>query len=308
MIDPQLLAFQALNGLQLGVMLFLMAAGLTLVFGIMNLINLAHGSLYMVGAYLAASFQGWTGSFLLGALLAIPATLLLGVIVEIVVLRMLYAREHLDQVLATFGLILFFNEAVRVIWGPSALFVAPPDFLSGQIELPLGISYPSYRFAIIAVGLAVALFLYVLIAHTRLGMLIRAGASNRAMVGALGIDVKLLYTAVFGLGTALAGVAGLMAGPILSVESGMGEPILILTFVVIVIGGIGSIRGSFVAALLVGLVDTIGRAFLPGLLVTVLPRTLANAVGPALASMLIYVLMTLVLAFRPQGLFPARGA
>ena len=266
MIDPQLLAFQALNGLQLGIMLFLMAAGLTLVFGIMNLINLAHGSLYMVGAYLAAWFQGWTGSFLLGALLAIPATLLVGVVVEIVVLRALYEREHLDQVLATFGLILFFNEAVRVIWGPSALFVAPPDFLSGQVELPLGISYPSYRFAIIAVGLAVALFLYVLIARTRIGMLIRAGASNRAMVGALGVDVKLLYTAVFGLGSALAGVAGLMAGPILSVESGMGEPILIVTFVVIVIGGIGSIRGAFLAAILIGVIDTVGRSFLPGLL------------------------------------------
>jgi branched-chain amino acid transport system permease protein len=262
----------------------------------------------MVGAYLAAWFQGWTGSFLLAALLAIPATLLVGVVVEIVVLRALYEREHLDQVLATFGLILFFNEAVRVIWGPSALFVTPPDFLSGQVELPLGISYPSYRFAIIAVGLAVALFLYVLIARTRIGMLIRAGASNRAMVGALGVDVKLLYTAVFGLGSALAGVAGLMAGPILSVESGMGEPILIVTFVVIVIGGIGSIRGAFLAAILIGVIDTVGRSFLPGLLRAAFNPSIANAVGPALASMLIYVVMALVLAFRPQGLFPARGA
>jgi len=307
-IDPQLLAFQALNGLQLGIMLFLMAAGLTLVFGIMNLINLAHGSLYMVGAYLAAAFQGWTGSFLLAALLAVPATLLLGVVVEIVVLRALYEREHLDQVLATFGLILFFNEAVRIVWGPNALFVALPEFLSGQVELPLGIIYPSYRFAIIAVGLAVALFLYLLIARTRVGMLIRAGATNRAMVGALGVDVKLLYTAVFGLGTALAGLAGLMAGPILSVESGMGEPILILTFVVIVIGGIGSIRGAFLAAVLIGVIDTMGRAFLPGLLRAAFNPSIANAVGPALASMLIYVVMALVLAFRPQGLFPARGA
>jgi branched-chain amino acid transport system permease protein len=307
-IDPQLLALQALNGLQLGIMLFLMAAGLTLVFGIMNLINLAHGSLYMVGAYLAATFQGWTGSFLLSALLAIPATLAVGVAVEIVVLRSLYARDHLDQVLATFGLILFFNELVRIVWGPSALFVAPPEFLSGQVELPFGIVYPSYRFAIVAVGLAVALFLYVLIARTRVGMLIRAGASNRAMVGALGVDVKLLYTAVFGLGAALAGLAGLMAGPILSVESGMGEPILILTFVVIVIGGIGSIRGAFLGALLIGVIDTLGRTLLPATLRAAFNPSVANAVGPALASMLIYVVMALVLAFRPQGLFPARGA
>jgi branched-chain amino acid transport system permease protein len=306
-IDPQLLAFQALNGLQLGVMLFLMAAGLTLVFGIMNLINLAHGSLYMVGAYVAAALQGWTGSFVLAALLAIPVTLALGVVIEVVVLRALYDREHLDQVLATFGLILFFNEAVRLVWGPSALFMAAPDFLAGQVDLPFGIVYPAYRFAILVVGLAVALFLYVLIARTRIGMLIRAGASNRAMVGALGVDVKFLYTAVFALGTALAGIAGLMAGPILSVESGMGEPILILTFVVIVIGGIGSIRGALVAALLIGVVDTLGRSFIPGLLRAAFNPQVANAAGPALASMLIYVLMALVLAFRPQGLFPARS-
>jgi branched-chain amino acid transport system permease protein len=307
-IDPQLLAFQALNGLQLGLMLFLMAAGLTLVFGIMNLINLAHGSLYMVGAYLAAALQGWTGSFVLAALLAIPATLVVGVAVEVVVLRALYERDHLDQVLATFGLILFFNEAVRILWGPSALYMTTPEFLSGQVELPFGIVYPSYRFAIIAVGLAVALFLHILISHTRAGMLIRAGASNRTMVGALGIDVKVLYTAMFALGTALAGIAGLMAGPILSVESGMGEPILILAFVVIVIGGIGSIRGAFVAAILVGVIDTLGRSFLPGLLRAAFNPQVANQAGPALASMLIYVLMALVLAFRPQGLFPARAA
>src|SRR4051812_16725532 len=307
LIDPQLLAFQALNGLQLGVMLFLMAAGLTLVFGIMNLINLAHGSLYMVGAYVAAALQGWTGSFVLAALLAIPVTLALGVVVEGIVLRALYDREHLDQVLATFGLILFFNEAVRIVWGPSALFMAAPAFLSGHVALPFGIVYPAYRFAIIAVGLAVAGFLYVLIARPRIGMLIRAGASNRAMVGALGVDVKFLYTAVFALGPALAGVAGLMAGPILSVESGMGEPILILTFVVIVIGGIGSIRGAFVAALLIGVVDTLGRSFIPGLLRATFNPQVANAAGPALASMLIYILMALVLTFRPQGLFPARS-
>jgi branched-chain amino acid transport system permease protein len=298
---------QALNGLQLGVMLFLMAAGLTLVFGIMNLVNLAHGSLYMVGAYFAATFQQWTGSFVLAVLLALPATALVGVAVELVVLRRLYSRDHLDQVLATFGLILFFNEMVRILGGKAARYMALPAGLGGFVEPWPGLRYPAYRLAIVAVGLAVGAFLYLLITRTRIGMLIRAGASNRAMVAALGVNVRLLYTLVFGLGAALAGLAGLMAGPIVSIESGMGEPVLILTFVVIVIGGIGSIRGALVAALLVGLVDTIGRAFLPPLLGTVLPPQAANQAGPALASMLIYVLMAAVLAFRPEGLFPAHS-
>jgi branched-chain amino acid transport system permease protein len=305
-VDPVLLLVQALNGLQLGVMLFLMAAGLTLVFGIMNLVNLAHGSLYMVGAYLAAALQQWTGSFALAVLLALPATALVGILVELVVLRTLYSRDHLDQVLATFGLILFFNGMVRILGGKAARYMALPAGLAGHVELLPGVRYPSYRLAIVAVGLAVAAFLYVLITRTRVGMLIRAGASNRTMVAALGVNVRILYTLVFGLGAALAGLAGLMAGPIVSIESGMGEPVLILTFVVIVIGGIGSIRGALVAALLVGLVDTIGRAFLPQLLGTLLPPQAANQAGPALASMLIYVLMAGVLAFRPEGLFPAR--
>jgi branched-chain amino acid transport system permease protein len=305
-VDPVLLLVQALNGLQLGVMLFLMAAGLTLVFGIMNLVNLAHGSLYMVGAYFAAVFQQWTGSFALAVLLALPATALVGILVELVVLRTLYSRDHLDQVLATFGLILFFNEMVRILGGKAARYMALPAGLAGHVELLPGVRYPSYRLAIVAVGLAVGAFLYLLIARTRVGMLIRAGASNRTMVAALGVNVRVLYTLVFGLGAALAGLAGLMAGPIVSIESGMGEPVLILTFVVIVIGGIGSIRGALVAALLVGLVDTIGRAFLPPLLGTVLPPQAANQAGPALASMLIYVLMAAVLSFRPEGLFPAR--
>lgn len=305
-MDVSLLLVQALNGLQLGVMLFLMAAGLTLVFGIMNLVNLAHGSLYMLGAYFAAAFQQWTGSFALAALLALPATALVGLVVELVVLRGLYARDHLDQVLATFGLILFFNELVRVVWGKAALFMALPAGLAGHVPLLPGVRYPAYRLLIVTVGLAVAVFLYVLISRTRLGMLIRAGASNRTMVAALGVNVARLYTLLFALGAGLAGLAGLMAGPILSVESGMGEPILILTFVVIVIGGIGSIRGAFVAAVLVGLVDTIGRAFLPPLLGTALGPQAANQAGPALASMLIYVLMAGVLAVRPEGLFPAR--
>ena len=298
---------QGLNGLQFGVMLFLLAAGLTLVFGIMNMVNLAHGSLYMVGAYLAAALIQWTGSFLLGFVLAISGTFLVGVVTEIVALRTLYARDHLDQVLATFGLILFFNELVIIIWGPAAIFAPVPAFLSGSIEIIPGALYPTYRLAIIAVGLLVALGLYYVVARTRLGMLIRAGASNREMVGALGINISVLYTLVFGLGAALAGLAGLMAGPLLAVEPGMGESVLILTLVVIVIGGIGSIRGAFVASIFVGLIDTIGRAFIPQILKSFLSPDTAGSAGPAVASMLIYVLMAAVLFFRPQGLFPARS-
>ncbi len=290
-MDPTLLIMQGLNGLQLGVMLFLMAAGLTLVFGVMNLIHLSHGSLYMIGAYLAATLQQQTGSFLLAVLLALPATLAVGMLVEVVTLRRLYDRDHLDQVLATYGLILFFNELVRILWGPQARFMAIPQALSTSVELFAGMRYPAYRLAIIAVGLGVGVFLYGLIHRTRLGMLIRAGASNRTMLSALGVNVKVLYTVVFGLGAALAGLAGMMAGPILSIEVGMGEPVLILAFVVIVIGGIGSIKGAFFAAVLVGLVDTFGRVLLP----------------PGVSSMSIYLLMAGMLCWRPQGLFPARG-
>ena len=296
---------QALNGLQLGILLFLLAAGLTLVFGIMNFINLAHGSLYMVGAYFAAAVFNWSGSFVLAGLIAVPATMLLGMIVERVALKRLYRRDHLDQVLATFGLILFFNEVVRMIWGPASVYMNAPEALSGTLSL-LGFGYPAYRFAIIAAGLSVAAGLYWLIHKTRIGMLIRAGASDGEMVSALGINIGLLNTMVFGLGAALAGFAGWMAGPILSVQPGMGEPILILTLVVIVTGGIGSIRGAFYGAMIVGVVDTIGRAFLPTLLREFLERSLAQAAGPAIASILIYLLMAVVLAVRPQGLFPVR--
>jgi len=307
-MDGGLLLAQAINGLQLGVMLFLMAAGLTLVFGIMNLINLAHGSLYMLGAYFAVVLVEATGSFLLGALLAVAGGFCIGVVVERVALLRLYDRDHLDQVLATFGLILFFNELARIVWGPTPLFLAVPEALTGQVEPMAGVVVPVYRLAIVAVGLAVALGLYLLIARTRIGMLIRAGASNPVMVRALGVNVRLLYTLLFGLGAALAALAGVLAGPILSVEPGMGEPILILTLVVIVVGGVGSIRGAFVAALLVGSVDTMGRAFLPQLFGLALPPTLATAAGPAVASMLIYLLMAVVLAFRPRGLFaPGTG-
>ncbi|HXQ65523.1 MAG TPA: branched-chain amino acid ABC transporter permease [Alphaproteobacteria bacterium] len=305
-MQPLLVLEQGLNGVQFGVMLFLMAAGLTLVFGIMNLINLAHGSLYMIGAYVCAYVFQASGSFLLGIVSALAAAVLVGIVIEVVVFRALYTREHLDQVLATFGLILFFDEMVRIIWGPTALYASIPEFLSGQVEILPGAPFPSYRLAIIVVGLLVALLLYLLVAKTRLGMLIRAGASNRVIVGALGVNVTLLYTFVFALGAALAAFSGLMAGPIFTVESGMGENVLILAFVVIVIGGIGSIRGAFVASLLVGIVDTMGRAFLRPLLATVMAPAAADNAGPALASMLIYILMATVLFFRPQGLFPPR--
>ena len=251
---------QCLNGLQLGLLLFLLAAGLTLVFGIMDLVNLAHGSLYMVGAYLAAWFAKRFDSFFIGLLAALPLALLLGIVLEVVVIRRLYGRDHLVHVLATFGLILFFNEAVRLVWGPVGLTLALPAFLGGWVEILPAVPYPVYRMAIIVVGLLVAAFLYLLVQHTRVGMLIRAGAADREMVGALGINIRLLYTLVFGVGACLAALAGVMAAPILTVQIGMGENILILAFVVIVIGGIGSVRGAFVAAILVGVLDTLGRA------------------------------------------------
>jgi branched-chain amino acid transport system permease protein len=295
---------QCLNGLQFGLLLFLLAAGLTLVFGIMDLVNLAHGSLYMVGAYFASTFVMWTGSFVAGALIALGATLVTGIVVEMIALRPLYGRDHLDHVLGTFGLILFFNELVRIVWGPAGRTLRLPAFLETSFEVLPGVQYPTYRIAIIITALAVALFLYILVMRTRLGMLIRAGASNREMAGALGVNIKLLYTLVFGLGATLAGLAGLMQAPILTVQIGMGENILILAFVVIIIGGIGSIRGAFIAAVLVGLIDTIGRAFLPDLLRLILSSRGASTVAPALSSMLIYLLMTVVLVLRPEGLFP----
>ena len=295
---------QCLNGLQFGLLLFLLAAGLTLVFGIMDLVNLAHGSLYMLGAYFAATFAAWTDSFVIAALLALAATLVAGMALEVVALRRLYGRDHLDHVLGTFGLILFFNELVRIVWGPAGMSLPLPMWLIYPIEILPGLFYPTYRIAIILTALLDALFLYVLVMRTRLGMLIRAGASNREMTGALGVNINLLYTLVFGLGAALAGLAGLMQAPILTVQIGMGENILILAFVVIIIGGIGSIRGAFIAAVLVGLIDTIGRAFLPDVLRLVLSSRGASTVAPAMSSMMIYLLMAIVLVLRPEGLFP----
>src|SRR5689334_23916533 len=296
---------QLLNGIQLGMLLFLLAAGLTLIFGIMDLVNLAHGSFYMLGAYFAASFADWTDSFLLGALLALAATAVTGMLLEVIAVRRLYGRSHLDHVLGTFGLLLFFNELVRLIWGPAGMTLSLPSEMLNAVEVLPGLFYPLYRLVIIGVTLAVAVLMYLLIMRTRLRMLIRAGASNREMVGALGVNIKLLYTMVFGLGAALAGFAGVMQAPILTVQIGMGENILILAFVVIIIGGIGSIRGAFVAAIIVGLIDTLGRAFLPDLLHHMLSTNAAQTLAPALSSMSIYVLMAAILVFRPEGLFPA---
>lgn len=298
-----LLIEQILNGLQFGVMLFLMAAGLTLVFGVMGLINLAHGSLYMVGAFAAAAVAGATGSFLLALIAALAAAAAAGALVEILVIRRLYSRGHLDQVLATFALILIFSEGTRWIFGSFPLFLNIPAYLSGPIELPGGIQYPLYRLTIIVVGLLVAAGLFLLISRTRLGIQIRAGESDREMIAALGVDISKLYTLVFALGAALAGLAGALVGAIQSVQVGMGEPVLILAFVVIVIGGIGSIKGALVGAILVGLTDTLGGVFLPGFFDLFMETAAANSVGSSLASMLIYILMAGVLIVKPSGLY-----
>jgi branched-chain amino acid transport system permease protein len=290
-VTAALAAEQALNGLQLGLMLFLMAAGLTLVLGIMDTINLAHGSLYMIGAYLAAAIHAALGSFLVAVVAAVVATALIGALLEVTVLRALYRRDHLSQVLATFAIILIANETVRMIWGPQPVPLPTPRALSGPVELLPGFQYPAWRLVLIAAGLGVAVLLFILVTYTRAGMRVRAGAANREMAEIMGVDVKRLFTVVFAIGAALCALAGALLGPLLAVQVGMGESILILAFVVVVIGGIGSIRGAFVGALLVGIVDTAGRALL----------------FPALASIAIYVLMAAVLFWKPQGLFPARG-
>jgi branched-chain amino acid transport system permease protein len=288
-------------------MLFLMAAGLTLIFGVMGLINLAHGSLYMIGAFIAAAVAGATGSFLLALAAAMAAAAAAGAIVEMTVIRRLYARDHLDQVLATFALILVFSEGVRWIFGSFPLYLDTPDFLSGPVTLPGGIEYPLYRLVLICVGLAVAAGLGLLIARTRLGIRIRAGENDREMIAALGVDISRLYTLVFALGAALAGLAGALVGAIQSVQVGMGEPVLILAFVVIVIGGIGSVKGALIGAVVVGLTDTLGGIFLPELFKLFMEPSSATSAGASLSSMLIYLLMALVLIYRPTGLFGARG-
>jgi branched-chain amino acid transport system permease protein len=300
-----LLIEQLLNGLQYGVMLFLLAAGLTLIFGIMGVINLAHGSLFMVGAYAGTYVAGLTGSFWLGLPAALVAAGITGFLVEALVIRRLYARDHLDQVLATFALILIFNQLITLGFGRQPVFTPLPQMFSGSVELLPGLPYPTYRLLIIATGLIVAAGLYILINKTRVGMLVRAGASNRDMVRALGVDIRLLYTVVFGLGALLAGLAGYMIGPISAVQVGMGEQILLATFVVVVVGGVGSIKGAFVAGIGLGVVDTMLRAFLPGLLRGVMQPSDADAIGLGVASMGIYLLMALVLLVRPRGLFSA---
>ena len=298
-----LLIEQILNGLQFGIMLFLLAAGITLIFGVMGLINLAHGSFYMVGAFAAAIVAEATGSFMLALVASFIVAAVVGTLVELVVIRKLYARDHLDQVLATFALILIFTEGTRWIFGSFPLFLEAPEMLSGSVTLMGGIVYPSYRIAIILIGLAIAIGLFYLISQTKIGMRIRAGQSDRNMISALGVNIAKLYTIVFAFGAALAGLAGALVGTIQSVEIGMGEPILILAFVVIIIGGIGSIKGALVGAILVGLTDTLGRFLLPILFGVFMDSADATTVGSALSSMLIYILMAGVLLLKPTGLF-----
>ena len=305
-MSTTLLFVQALNGLQFGILLFLVAAGLTLVFGVMDFINLAHGVQYMLGAYLGATFAAWTGSFWFALLLTLPATLAIGLLLEFLIFRHLYERDHLSQVLATFGVILFLNQGVKAVFGAAPMQMPMPDLLTGGVPIMDGLLYPTYRISILVAGLATAALLWFLVERTRAGMLVRAGASNAPMVSALGVDIRRLFMLVFGFGAMLAGFAGVMAAPIFSVEPGMGDNLLILAFVVIVIGGIGSVRGAFIAALLVGLVETLGRSLMPDLMRLFLDPSAARQTGAALASMLIYVVMAAILAFRPAGLFPAR--
>ena len=305
-MSVSLLLVQTLNGLQLGVLLFLIAAGLTLVFGVMDFINLAHGVQYMIGAYLMAAFTTLTGSFWLGLALTLPAALAVGLALEMAVFRRLYGRSHLDQILATFGLVLFLNESVKVLWGAEPLSVPMPEALTGSVRW-LGVNHPVYRLALIGAGLGVAAGLAVIVNRTRIGMLVRAGAHDAPMVSALGVDIRRIFSFVFGFGAMLAGLAGALVAPILSVEPGMGDNLLILAFVVIVIGGVGSIRGAFFGALIVGLVDTLGRAFGVDLLRLVLSPAAAGQAGRSLAPMLSYIVMAAVLYWRPTGLFPAKA-
>ncbi|MGB1446962.1 MAG: branched-chain amino acid ABC transporter permease [Arenicellales bacterium] len=307
-MDSALVMIQVLNGLQLGVLLFLLAAGLTLVFGIMDFINLAHGAFYMLGAFICATLALWLDSFLLAVLLAVPITFVIGVVVELGIARQLYQADHLEQILATFGLILIADTLVQMIWGPEGLTFALPEILNGQVRLFYDVEFPVYRILIISAGLLVALALYLVVSHTRIGMLIRAGASNRRMVEALGVDIRMLFTLVFAAGAAMAGLAGLMIAPITEASIGMGNEILIVAFVVIVIGGIGSVQGAFLGAMLVGLIDTLGRSFLDDFLRLFLSHQAAETSAPAISAMLIYILMAVILTFRPQGLFGVRSS
>ena len=298
---------QAFNGLQAGVTLFLVAAGLTLILGIMDVVFLAHGAQVMIGAYAAAAITAATGNFYIGLLLAVPVTFASGYLLEFLLIRHLYRRDHMEQVLATFGLILFFNELIRIGFGPAALYSDLPPSLSGFVEILPGTPYPVYRLGVILVGLACAVAIHMFVSRTRIGAMVRAGANNPEMTAALGINIKILFRLIFATGACFAGVAGMMLGPITAVQPGMGEPLLILSLVVIIIGGIGSVRGAFIAAIIVGLVDTLGRVFLPAMLRLVFDQATADGAGPAVASMLVYIVMAVVLIFRPTGLFPIKG-
>lgn len=298
---------QLLNGLQFGLMLFLIAAGLTLVFGILDILNVAHGSLYMAGAYVAAWTMQASGSLLASVALAAIVTGGVGLLLELVLIRRLVVRDHLAQVLGTFAIVLIANDLVRMLWGPAPMMMSMPPALAGPVRLLPDLLYPAYRLLIIAVGLLAALGLYLFVTRTRAGVLVRAGASNRQMATLMGVRVPLLFLGVFVLGAMLAALAGALLGPVTAIQAGMGEQILILVLVCIVIGGIGSVRGAFVGALLVGMVDTSGRAFLPMILREFFSPAVASSVGPTLAAILIYIVMAIVLVFRPSGLFPARG-
>ncbi|TDK43745.1 branched-chain amino acid ABC transporter permease [Antarcticimicrobium luteum] len=305
-MDLSLLIIQALNGVQLGLLLFLVASGLTLVFGILDFVNLAHGSLYMLGAFLCASLTFVFGNFVLAVLVALPLTGVIGFLVERFVARPLYARDHLDHVLGTFGLILVLDTLAHLIWGPAGIAVPLPEWLQGQVALSETLVIPSFRLVIIGAGLSAAAGLFWLVNYTRLGMLIRAGASNRTMVSALGIDIQTLFALVFALGAMLAGLAGMLIAPITEASIGMGNNIIITAFVVIIVGGIGSMKGAFIGALLIGLIDTLGRSFLDDLFKVFMSSDAAETSAPAVSAMLIYIIMALVLSLRPQGLFPPR--
>lgn len=302
-----LLLEQAFNGLQSGVTLFLVAAGLTLILGIMDFVFLAHGAQVMIGAYAATAITAATGNFYLGILLAVPITFVSGYVLEYLIIRHLYRRDHMEQVLATFGLILFFNELTRIGFGPAALFSNLPPSLAGFVHILPETPYPLYRIIVILVGVAIAIAIHLLVSRTRMGAMVRAGAVNPDMTAALGVNIHALRRFIFSIGACLAGVAGMMLAPLTSVEPGMGEPLLILSLVVIIIGGIGSVRGAFIAAIVIGLVDTMGRVLLPELLRSFMDRATADGAGPALASMMVYILMATVLVFKPTGLFPPKG-
>jgi branched-chain amino acid transport system permease protein len=295
-----------MNGLQLGLLLFLLASGLTLIFGIMDFINLAHGSFYMIGAYFCGTIVSITGSFITGVLVGLIGVFAVGALVERFIVRQLYLKDHLDHVLVTFGLILIFDTLVHLLWGPSGMAVRLPDILNGQVSMG-SLELPTYRLVIIVAGLLVAAMLYFLVTKTRLGMLIRAGASNRVMVEALGININRLFLIVFALGTAMAGLAGMLIAPITEASIGMGNDIIIIALVVVIVGGIGSVKGAFYAALIIGMIDTMSRSYLDQLLQLMMPNTYAETAAPALSAMLVYILMAAVLAFRPQGLFPPAG-